>query len=51
MISMVERCVNYDMFEQGDIQVEAEQLTDDAFYEWLCKDDRQIHSSFSKIQR
>ena len=37
MVSMVDCCMNYDMFDQGDIQVEAEQLTDDAFYEWLCQ--------------
>ena len=53
MISMVDRCVvNYGMFEQGVIQVEAEQLTDDTFYEWLRKHDQQesfhvrmVHSS------
>ena len=37
MVSMVDCCMNYDMLDQGDIQVEAEQLTDDAFYEWLCQ--------------
>ena len=52
MFSMVDGCMNYDMFDQGDIQVEAEQLTDDAFYEWLCQGEekesfrvRMVHSS------